>query len=355
MSIIKTYPMQKNAILRINAKRENINTSPEYQRRGELWNRDKRQLLIDSILNDYDIPKIYFHELTEKQKRQQDMKYDYAIIDGRQRLEAIWSFTDGGFALAEDFKYLMKPEIKAGDLTYPELAKKFPALKIDFDSFQLPIILVQTEDINLIEEMFSRLNEAVPLNSAEKRNAIGGPMARVIRDLTKNHFFSKKVKIPDKRYQHREMSARLIFIEYSLKREGKIIDTKKPYLDALVQDYKSHIERDSNELQKVVYETLDLMNQVFSDADDLLGTQVVVPIYYLLFKNAQKNKSLDKISRQEFISFTEKRRENRTVAEKDITKANFDYLEYDRMSQQGTNDASSIRERLRIIRQYFQI
>lgn len=355
MSTIKTYPMQKTAILRINAKRRNINTYPEYQRRGELWNKEKRQLLIDSILNDYDIPKIYFHELTEKQKRQQNIKYDYAIIDGRQRLETIWSFIDGEFPLAKDFEYLEKPEIKAGNLTYPELAKKFPDLKIDFDSFPLPIILVQTEDIDLIEDMFSRLNEAVPLNAAEKRNAIGGPMAKVIRDLTKNHFFSKKVKISDRRYQHREVSARLIFIEYSLKYQKKIIDTKKPYLDALVWDYKNRIKKGSNELKKEIYKTLDLMNQVFSNADDLLGTQAVIPIYYLLFKEAQKNGSLDKISRQKFISFTEKRRKNRKVAEKDITKANFDYLEYDRMSQQGTNDASSIKERLQIIKEYFQI
>jgi hypothetical protein len=281
MLTIKTYPMQKTAILRINAKRGKINTYPEYQRRGELWNKEKRQLLIDSILNDYDIPKMYFHELTEKQKKQQNIKYDYAIIDGRQRLETIWSFIDGEFPLAEDFEYLQNPEIKAGNLTYSELAKKFPDLKIEFDSFPLPIILVQTEDTDLIEDMFSRLNEAVPLNAAEKRNAIGGPMAKVIRELTKDHFFSKKVKISDKRYQHREIAARLIFIEYSLKYQGKIIDTKKPYLDALVRKYKDGTKKDSNELKKEIYKNLNLMNQIFSNADDLLGAQAVIPIYYI--------------------------------------------------------------------------
>ena len=36
------------------------------------------------------------------------------------------------------------------------------------------------------------------------------------------------------------------------------------------------------------------------------------------------------------------------MAEKDITQANFELLEFDRMSQQGTNDADSIKERVRI-------
>jgi hypothetical protein len=36
-------------------------------------------------------------------------------------------------------------------------------------------------------------------------------------------------------------------------------------------------------------------------------------------------------------------------------KAQFEMLEYDRLSQQGTNDASSIKERLNIIRKYCKI
>ena len=344
--------MKNSTILRINAERFDIDTSPEYQRRGELWNKEKRQLLIDSILNDYDIPKIYFHDLSEGQTKSQ---FEYAIIDGRQRLEAIWAFIDGKFSLDEDFKFLKDPNIQAGNLTYPELAQKYPKLKILFDSFTLPIIIVQTQDIELIEDMFARLNEAVPLNAAEKRNAIGGPMAKVIREITKNAFFMHKIKVTDKRYQHREIAARLLFIEYSIKYQNKIIDTKKPYLDGLVWAYKKGRKKDSHALRDSVLEILDMMNQVFENADHLLGSQAVVPIYYLLFKKAQAGNMSDKISTQKFINFNIERTKNRKITKKNITKANFDFLEYDRMSQQGTNDASSIKERVRIICEYFQI
>jgi|SRR5215469_11563789 len=43
------------------------------------------------------------------------------------------------------------------------------------------------------------------------------------------------------------------------------------------------------------------------------------------------------------------RRKNRQAAERDIARANFEWLEFDRMSQQGTNDAASIRERVKIL------
>lgn len=355
MATIRTYPMASSTVLRINADREIIEKAPDYQRRGEIWSLDKRQLLIDSILNDYDIPKIYFHALTDKQKKKSKSRFEYSIIDGRQRLETIWAFINGEFPLDNDFEYLKDSTIKAGSLTYPDLAKKYPRLKINFDSFVLPVMLVETDDIDLIEDMFSRLNEAVPLNAAEKRNAIGGAMAQTIRTVAQHPFFAHNVKISDKRYQHREIAARLLFLEYSQKYSQKIIDTKKPYLDALVREYKNNKKSDNDELGRQVTAVLDLMRNVFSSKDALLTSQSVIPIYYILFKEAVQGNSTNKITRQKLIKFNDDRTKNRTIAEKDITKANFDYLEYDRLSQQGTNDASSIRERLRIIREYLQV
>jgi len=209
MSFLKTYPLQNSAILRLNAERERVNVEPWYQRRGEVWTFEKRQLLIDSILNDYDIPKLYFHVLSASQKSKEG-GFDYAIIDGRQRLEAIWSYTDDGFPLADDFVSLQDSKIKAGGMKYSELSSAYPKLKIRFDSFTLPIVCVETDDIDLIEDMFSRLNEAVPLNAAEKRNAIGGPMAQCIRNISEHHFFGNRVRFTDSRYQHREVAGRLL-------------------------------------------------------------------------------------------------------------------------------------------------
>ncbi len=349
MSYINTYPYQHSSILSIYADREGIILDPEYQRQSDIWSLEKKQLLVDSIINRYDIPKLYFHKLDRDTARSSGK--EYAVIDGKQRLEAVFGFLDGDFPLSVDFEYLADDTIDARGLNYNDLSKKYPRLKQRFDSFTLPIISVETDDLELIEEMFSRLNEAVPLNAAEKRNAIGGDMAKAITEVSKHHFFSRKVKFSNKRYQHREGAVRVLFLEKCMQ-EDKIVDTKKPFLDQLTRDFKTGKSARVASLKSDTVKTLKEMEVVFVDKDVLLTAQSSVPIYFLLFREAIASQKLNKLSRQVFWKFQNARQKNRDLAAKDITKAEFEMLEYDRLSQQGTNDASSIKERLSIIRKY---
>jgi hypothetical protein len=347
---IKTYPMNNSAIIRITAERDHINTHPEYQRNSEIWTLEKKQLLIDSILNEFDIPKLYFHALSQNPSS----NYHYAIIDGRQRIETIWAFIDKKFALATDFKYFKDDTIQAGGMTYEDLSSNYPKLKIMFDSFSLPIILVETDDTELIDDMFARLNEAVPLNAAEKRNAMGGPMVKAIKEVSAHVFFKNKVRFSNKRYQHREVSAHLLYLEDALTNQNKYLDTKKPYLDAMVKKYKSDRTLSAPDIRNKVVDILVHMNNIFVDNDSLLASQSTIPIYYLFFRDMQQQNKVGTISRSKFADFAEAISANREVAADDVTLANYDLLEYDRMTQQGTNDAVSIRERLRILEQYYE-
>ena len=45
--------------------REDLNANPEYQRPPDRWSKQNEQLLIDSILRGYDIPKLYFAEASD--------------------------------------------------------------------------------------------------------------------------------------------------------------------------------------------------------------------------------------------------------------------------------------------------
>ncbi|MBT9551308.1 MAG: DUF262 domain-containing protein [Hydrogenophaga sp.] len=352
MSYIDHHELPHSAVLSIYVEKDLIWVDPDYQRQGDVWPLEKKQLLIDSIINRYDIPKLYFHKLDReaaKKKRKQ-----YAVIDGRQRLEAIFGFMDGEFPLANDFEYISDDSIEAGGLTYEDLAKKLPRIKQRFDAFTLPITVVETDDLELIEEMFSRLNEAVPLNAAEKRNAIGGEMAKAIVELSESSLFAKKVRFSNVRYRHREVAARLLFVESSVN-SNRLVDTKKPFLDDMVKVYKTGKKREVSNLLGTVTIITEAMAKVFTSKDILLAAQAVIPVYYLLFREAQSQGNLELISRQKLVKFNEDRKGNRVLAELDITKANFELLEFDRMSQQGTNDASSIRERLRILSKFVGI
>jgi hypothetical protein len=347
MSFIKTGPVKNSTIMLVYSERENIKLDPPYQRMGGVWTLEKKQLLIDSILNDYDIPKIYFHTLTAGNEPVSG--HEYTVIDGRQRLETIWDFIDGGFYLSKDFEYQRDPSINLSGLSYDDISQKYPRIKIQFDSFILPVVGVETDDDDLIEDMFSRLNEAVPLNAAEKRNAIGGDLVRSIREISEHDFFKKKVCFTNKRYQHREVVARMLLVEDCMQNQGKLIDTKKVYLDSLARRYSQDHKNIVGQLQNEIYLVLDHMMEVFGDSDPLLRAQGNMVVYYLLFKKAYELDSLNSLDRRSFLDFNEELRSNRLKAEESYEDSSFDLLEYDRLTQQGTNDASNIKERVSVL------
>lgn len=116
MSYIETNPLKNSTIMLLYSEREDIKLDPDYQRMGDVWTLEKKQLLIDSILNDYDVPKLYFHEFSRELKS--STGFSYAVVDGRQRLETIWRFIDGEFVLSDEIEYLRDESINLKGLSY---------------------------------------------------------------------------------------------------------------------------------------------------------------------------------------------------------------------------------------------
>jgi len=355
MSFVETSILKNATIMLLHAEREEIDLNPDYQRMGGVWTITKKRLLIDSIINDYDIPKLYFHILG--QERYRESGYRYAVIDGRQRLETIWSFMDGEFTLSTDFDYQRDPDISLAGLSYDDIAKQHPKIRIKFDSFVLPVITVETadDDLDLIEDMFSRLNEAVPLNAAEKRNALGGELVAAINQISGNDYFKNNVKFNNSRYKHREVAARFLLIEDSLTNGKALIDTKREYLDSIAKRYHDGPADQIKKLKTNVTKTLNHMASEFTLKDELLSAQGIQTVYYLVFRTALKNKETNLVSRTSLLQFRKALAENRNNAATDYEEASFELLEFDRLSQQGTNDASGLKERYLTLCNYLGI
>lgn len=338
--------LQQSSTLNMYSEREYIQLDPVYQRQGDVWTLEKKQLLIDSILNNFDLPKMYFHEFAPPQIID-GQRYHYAIVDGKQRLSTIWGFIDGEFALADDFKYLHDDSKDLRGLSYTELAQKHPLIKALFDAVTLPIVTIQTEEVELIEEMFSRLNEAVPLNAAEKRNALGGPLPVVIRQLSRESFFLRNLPFSNSRYRHFDLAAKFLYLQS----ENKLVDTKKVYLDMFVKQFRS---KEQTEIQSFVQECKTIiksMSEVFVENDPLLRSVGTDVLYYWLFRTAFVEEWSDKLGRQAFLDFEEKREKNRQVAEEDLSAANYELIEYDRLVQ-SPNDGVALRFRFEVLSKF---
>ncbi len=72
-------------------KRRDRYEIPDWQRE-DVWDRQRKQDLVDSILKDWKLPKFYFVKTGEEQ---------YEVVDGQQRLNAIFEFYDGDLRLSD--------------------------------------------------------------------------------------------------------------------------------------------------------------------------------------------------------------------------------------------------------------
>lgn len=326
-----------------------INDSPDYQRESGIWPVEKQQLFLDSLLNKYDIPKLYLHDLRGKHG-----KFKFAVIDGKQRLHTIWRFIDGDLALDKDFELFEpdkeKPPLKAGS-KYSELD---PVWQEVFKSKNLDVVLVQNADINDIEDLFSRLNNGEPLNAAEKRNAMGGDMTGLIRDVGKESFFDERLNFPNNRYQHYEISAKLLLIEKTEADSGDpFCDLKKRYLDALVDNNRQLKTAVRDGLLARVASQLKTLAKVFEKKDPLLSKQAAVPMYYLFVKVMDREYA-SKTLYSDLKSFLQKFQALRILnLQKKEEERDPVLVDFGRLTQQGTNDITSLRQRVSILRRYF--
>jgi len=335
--------LSQSTVWQLYRLRERIQLDPEYQRLGGIWAPENRQLLLDTVLNRFDVPKLYVHKFSSTQVKQ-GRSYDYAIVDGKQRLEAMWSFIEGDLPLAEDFIYFKDGSVEAGGMTYAELGKKYPELKADFDGFQLSVMLIETDDIDMIEEMFSRLNEAAPLSAPEKRNAYGGPLPAAIRKLAKEPFFTKKIPFQNARYRHFDLATKFLLAEH----ENSVSDTKKRRLDEFVNSFADEARGKMPPFLKKAQSTTTSMSQVFADRDGLLRQVGMVSLYFHLFRIAIAEDWYQEITRKKLLDFENQRLANRSAMEVGSHDVDLDLIEFDRYSQ-SPNDGAAIRFRLSLL------
>src|SRR5690349_331667 len=107
---------------------EVIDFDPPYQREGGVWNTETRSRLIDSIINGLDVPKIYFERATATKLSPTGLTIKYAVIDGKQRLEAIAAFLRNELHLPADFWFFENQDVDAKKMTLSDLQKHYPAL-----------------------------------------------------------------------------------------------------------------------------------------------------------------------------------------------------------------------------------
>lgn len=285
-SIFKIHKLEPKTLVWWKSKREKIDFEPSYQRKGRRWSVSDKQYLIDSIINGFDIPKFYVADFVFFSSKLNEKKTSYAVIDGKQRFEAIFDFFEDKFPLSSSFELLENKEINLAGKKYSDLKSDYPDVAEDFDNFSPDVVGVITDNKNFIEELFVRLNRGKPLSGAELRNAISSPTAEMIRIIGSHSFFSDVVKFSTNKGENLNSAAKILMFEHN-----GIQETKKSNLDKFVQS-NQYSAKEIEFSTSNVLKTLDLMVKTFRFKDDLLASEGHIPIYYLLMRNSSEEKAL---------------------------------------------------------------
>jgi hypothetical protein len=347
---MRCVPAHYFTVAKAIAWRSAIDDRPPYQRESAIWSLDKQQLFIDSLLNGYDVPKIYLHDLRGKRPTRV-----YAIVDGKQRLTTIWDFLADEFPLAPDFKVERRnmPELPA-DAVAPRAGQRFSEFDRHWKEVLrqtfLSVVLIRHATEEDIEDLFSRLNNGEPLNAAEKRNAMGGALARLIRTVARRPFFTERLHFTNARHHHYELATRLLLVEQTRPTDGGgLPDLRSAALDTFVRSNRRLSAADRADLAARLDTGLVVMSDVFRPADPLLSSPSHAFLYYLFVRSVVGDETAT--SRPDRVrAFLDGFQRSR-VAALDLPESERDgtLIEFSGLMQHGTNDARNVARRLEIL------
>lgn len=142
--------------------------SPAYQR-NEIWSIDKQTSFIESIFMDLLIPPIYVVEIPGENMLEDS---SYEVVDGKQRLTAIFNFIKNGYKLKK--RALEYFTDIYGDKNYSEIESTFSSEIKNLLSSVLDIYVITANSPEFTKyDIFSRLNKgSEKLRVNEIRKAI---------------------------------------------------------------------------------------------------------------------------------------------------------------------------------------
>lgn len=213
-------------------KNDLIDLNPEFQRRKNLWDDEKKSQLMESILLGLPLPSFYFY-VDETRKK-------WVVIDGLQRLCSLKSFMVDGDLCLKGLEFLDKTQYSKhfDDFSYfDQLAMKMHPVTLN--------VLTGNTSAEARYIIFQRVNsKGTQLTPAEMRNALyQGNATTLIKRLADNECFQRLVSktISTGRMKDREYISRFLLF--------------------FLNDYKSYDGNLDNEINL----TLSYINKEFDE------------------------------------------------------------------------------------------
>ena len=173
-TVERAYEEYRNGVYLVNRR---------YQRKL-VWNINEKEAFIDSLSNGYPVPLFLFSTNSYKGKDRRE------IIDGMQRLNAVFGFIENEFTIGGYYFDLSSTALTKQLLDEKILEQKTPVLDrtscVGIASYELPFSVYDEDNPDIIDEVFRRINSnGKHLSRQEIRQAgATGEFAELVRVLS---------------------------------------------------------------------------------------------------------------------------------------------------------------------------
>ena len=247
-----------------------IDLDADYQRE-KIWSKKQQEDLLDSILNDIDIPKIYLVETKDSKQ------FDYECIDGKQRMTTLLRFYKP--EPSEDSPLMIS--IMQQKFTYDELKQEHPTISKKIDNYDLSFCIYKTLDDEYVREIFRRLQLGIRLNSGELLKTRTGTIRDFIyKEIGNDGPFLRKTNLSIKRFSRPFTLAQICINSFAKsKPDGEFVRARLQDIEEFFEENHDLDKRDKNLIR--IKNVLNVMDKSFGKEASYISSRAVAITAYL--------------------------------------------------------------------------
>src|ERR1039458_10144528 len=252
-----------------------IDLDADYQRE-KVWSKKNQEDLLDSILNDIDIPKLYLAEVNNNKQ------FDFECIDGKQRMLTLMGFLKP--EKGEENPLLVN--IFSKKYTYKQLKKEHPNLARKIENYELNFIIYNQDCLteNFIREIFRRLQLGVRLNSGELLNSETGAIRDFIfKEIGKDGLFFRNTNLSDKRFSRQFTLAQICINSFNRKETDEFGRARLTDITYFFKE-REKLEKDDANLTRI-REVLKIMDDGFGKNAQNISSRATAVSAYLFVQS----------------------------------------------------------------------
>ena len=262
-----------------------IDLDADYQRE-KIWTMKQQEMLLDSILRDIDIPKIYIVETNGNKQ------FDYECIDGKQRMTASSRF----FKPEPNEESPLMVRHYEKKYSYEEFKRRHPTDAKKIEDYPLSFTIYKPLDYEYVTEIFRRLQLGIRLNSGELLKTRTGTIRDfVYKDIGKGGPFFRNTNLSEKRFSREFTLAQICVNSFAnAKPEGEFVRARLQDIEDFFEENHDLDKKDGNlvRIEKVLKE----MDRAFKKDAFIISSRAVAVTAYLFVEELFVNEEINLIA-----------------------------------------------------------